>query len=124
MKHAPMGAEAEFPETLQPVDGEASVLSLLLVDDGGKWVAAAGSLLTGSREMASTSWRRWRELQPRRRDRQERQGFDIGPNFYSDPFPGIRIMRTIVEPGTWSTVAADSLRKRDTAKSTVRVAAA
>jgi hypothetical protein len=75
------------------------------VEERGSWTVAAGSLLTGSREMASTSWRRWRELQPRPRAPRERQGFDPGPNFYADPFPGIRILRQVVSPGHWASVA-------------------
>lgn len=91
---------------LRPAGDEAAVLSLLLVGDSGSWEVAAGSLLTGSREMASTSWRRWRELQPRARQVHLRNGFDAGPNFYADPFPGVRILREVIQPDRWQSLAA------------------
>ncbi|HEY8965622.1 MAG TPA: hypothetical protein VIM58_04210 [Candidatus Methylacidiphilales bacterium] len=89
---------------LKPTEDEAAALSLLLVGGPGSRKVAAGSLLTGSLEMASTSWRRWRELQPRARRGYQRNGFDIGPNFYADPFPGVRILREIVQPERWQSL--------------------
>jgi hypothetical protein len=91
---------------LRPAGDEAAVLSMLLVGGSGSWEVAAGSLLTGSREMASTSWRRWRELQPRARQVHQRNGFDVGPNFYADPFPGMRILREVIQPDRWRSLAA------------------
>lgn len=99
-----MDIDAQISDRLRPADHEAAVLSLLLVADSESWVVAAGSLLTGSTEMASTSWRRWRELQPRARQVHGRHGFDIGPSFYADPFPGVRILRQVVEPADWEAV--------------------
>jgi hypothetical protein len=92
---------------LGPAEDEAAVLSLILVGHTGSWEVAAGSLLTGSREMASTSWRRWRELQPRARAARRRNGFDVGPNFYADPFHGVRILREVIEPDRWQALVAD-----------------
>ena len=47
--------ELYVPDELAPVDGEAAVLSMLVVGDGSEWRVVAGSLLTVPVAVASTS---------------------------------------------------------------------
>jgi hypothetical protein len=102
-----LGEKLKNLDLLAPKTGEAAVLSALLVRDDDQWIVAFGSLLSVPREAASTSWRRWRELQPATRGRDlDRGGFDLGPNFYSDPFDGLRVLRRVVEPCDWGLIAS------------------
>jgi hypothetical protein len=55
--------ELYVPHELAPVDGEAAVLSMLVVRDGSEWRVVAGSLLTVPVAVASTSTRRWGQIQ-------------------------------------------------------------
>ena len=89
---------------LGPLDGEAAVLSSVAVADGGAWTVLCGSLLTVPRGVAFTSWPRWSQLQPQWTAPPTEGGFDLGPTFWAEPFAGVRILRSVIEPGRWPDV--------------------
>ena len=90
-----------IPARFGPEDGEAAVLSVLAVKHKEEWLVAAGSLLTVPAEAATSSWIRWGLRQPSLRDPRVAEGFDLGPVFAAEPFPGIRVSRQVVWPGRW-----------------------
>lgn len=90
------------PARLAPAAGEAGVCSLLLAKTGKTWQLASGSLLTTPVAVARTSWKRWREIQPpTSRPRREPEGFDLGPIFDAEPFPGVRAVRAVLDTAAW-----------------------
>jgi hypothetical protein len=95
-------AVLNVPDELAPTKGEAAVLSMLAVREGSAWVLAAGSLLTVPANLAGMSWKRWGELQPHAPALLDHQaGFDLGPIFCAEPFPGVRAVRAIIDPADW-----------------------
>lgn len=95
-----------IPETLAPRAEEAAVLSLLAIRDSDSWVVVCGSLLTGTATMASMSWRQWQERQPRTRGQLEDRAFDLSPDFYAEPFPGVRTLRSTMNAESWRDLVA------------------
>lgn len=92
-------AHSHVPDGLLARQGELGVLSALLVEESGVWSVTSGSLLALDPGWARTSWKRWGELQPSTRGlRYDSGGFDLGPVFAVEPFPGLRAMRQMVEP--------------------------
>jgi hypothetical protein len=91
----------DVPNEIAPAEGEAAVLSMLAVRDGSSWAATSGSLLTVPTGVALTSWKRWGELQPEYAGMWKSGGFDFGPIFCAEPFPGVRIVRAVVEAEDW-----------------------
>jgi hypothetical protein len=89
-----------------PREGECGVLSLVALLDGSEWVLASGSLLTVERAVALTSWARWADMQPTGWPRLLPEGFDLGPQFVVDPFPGVRLVRQVIERVDWPAVVA------------------
>ena len=90
------------PEWLAPAADELAVLSLIAVravDD--HWAVATGSLLSVPREVALISWRAWRARQPRTRGGPPPTGFDLGPIFDVQPFPGLRAIRRVLGRAEW-----------------------
>ena len=95
------------PDELAPRDGEAAVLSMVAVRDSRSWAVASGSMLTVPIGVALTSWKRWGELQPEHADGWKAGGFDLGPIFCAEPFPDVRIIRSIVEAKDWPGMLSD-----------------
>jgi len=95
------------PALLRPTAGEGCVWSAIAFEDGGDWHVAAASLLNVPLQLASTSWMTWERLQPpTARPAYDRGGFDLGPLFDAEPFPGVRIMRWPVAAAEWSQLVA------------------
>jgi hypothetical protein len=110
------------PDELGPGDGEAAVLSMLAVRDGIEWRVVAGSLLTAPVEVALTSTRRWGQIQPETSRLED--GIDFGPIFCAEPFPGVRIARSIIDMADWrptvDALAEGSVLSRN-CSSTIRI---
>ena len=100
----PAQAGLHVPAELEPGEEEAAVLSALAVRRNSSWVLVAGSLLTVPVSVARTSWKRWRELQPEFTPLESESKLDLGPIFSAEPFPGVRIVRAVVDPGDWQRV--------------------
>jgi hypothetical protein len=94
------------PVSLSPTASELAVVSLLAVHHEDHWAVVSGSLLSVPREMALISWQAWRARQPRTRNGPARTGFELGPLFEVEPFPGVRAIRTVVGPDGWREVVA------------------
>jgi hypothetical protein len=89
---------------LRPQGKEAAVLSMLAVVHGEDRIAIAGSLLTLPTPVAELSWPQWAQLQPRTREHQgTRDTPDLGASFSEEPFPGLLIVRALIEAEEWST---------------------
>lgn len=87
---------------LAPGVGEAAVLSILAVAADGRWRVVAGSLLTCPYSLATTSWRRWHQVQPRTRPHSSLDdGPDFGPVFCIEPSPGVRAARATIARDDW-----------------------
>lgn len=95
---------------LAPVEGESAVVSAVLVGAAFSSVVVCGSLLAVRTEIASMSWRRWRESQPDFVRTAIDSGFDLGPVFSAEPFPGVRIVRRIIDGHRWRDVVDDLSR--------------
>ena len=105
---APDTTLLHIPPTFLPSHDEAAVLSIVAVRANAAWELAVGSLLSVPLSVARMSWGRWNELQPpTRRPAYDGGGFDFGPIFSVDPFPGVRVVRTIVAREDWLGVAED-----------------
>jgi hypothetical protein len=89
------------PDELAPADGEAAVLSMLVVREDASWVLVAGSLLTVPIDVAFMSWKRWGELQPEVSSQDHGGGLDLGPTFCAEPFDGVRAVRAIIGGAEW-----------------------
>ncbi len=90
-------AEAFLGASLAMSAGDAAVLSVLCVREAGEWTVIGGSFLSMPSTWAYTSWARWHEFQPSVNPYLDpNKGFDLGPNFDTQPFVGLRIARTIV----------------------------
>jgi hypothetical protein len=89
------------PGKLAPAAAELAVLSLLAIYADGHWAVVSGSLLSLPREVALISWQAWGMRQPQTRNGPSPSGFDLGPVFEVEPFPGIRAIRTVLEPDRW-----------------------
>lgn len=74
---------------------------------GGLWHLAAASLLTVPTEVATTSWRRWRQQRPSNRGSRHEELLDPGPRFVIEPTPGIRAIRLPIAESAWEAVLAD-----------------
>ncbi len=95
-------ASLHIPDELAPAEGEAAVLSMVMVRDSASWALASGSLLTVPVDVAWMSWQRWRERQPHARAPMEHEGrLDLGPIFCAEPFADVRAVRAIVDPEGW-----------------------
>jgi hypothetical protein len=95
---------------LAPGPKENAVLSLVAVHDDASWAAVCGSLLTVPTAVGLTSWRRWREIQPRAGHGYGPGGFDLGPVFWVEPFSGVRVMRLVVACDQWPAAIAGMRR--------------
>jgi hypothetical protein len=93
------------PEELTPAIGEAAVLSVLAVRrDDRSLQLVSGSLLIVPSDVAGASWRRWTARQPLTHPQRVPTGFDLGPGFLAEPFPGIVAARRAIPPAEWSRV--------------------
>lgn len=87
---------------LGPSDGETGVLSLLAARDGESWAGVCGSLLTVPSELGEIGWPAWAERQPATRAHSRPEGRpDLGASFNEEPFPGLRILRTVIAAAEW-----------------------
>lgn len=87
---------------LEPEAGEAAVLSLLAIRDGNRWAVVSGSLLSVPDEVAQMGWVDWANRQPLTRGpRDISPSPDFGASFSEDPFPDIRLLRTVVGSNDW-----------------------
>jgi hypothetical protein len=94
-----------IPAELAPNDGETAVLSVLAVQVEAGWAIAAGSLLTVPTEVGGMSWRQWHDVQPTTPARMDHDGdLDPGPEFWVEPFPGIRAIRAVLDAAGWQEV--------------------
>jgi hypothetical protein len=91
----------EIPSEIAPEAGEAAVVSMLAVRRSPSWAVASGSMLTVPVGVALTSWKRWSELQPEHAGGRDADGFDLGPIFCAEPFPNVRIVRTVIQAKDW-----------------------
>jgi hypothetical protein len=89
-------------DQLAPGSGEAAVLSLLAARDGAAWFAVSGSLLSLPVVVAEMSWPVWSEKQPATRGRHSANDHDLGAEFDEEPFPGLRIVRALIEREEWT----------------------
>jgi hypothetical protein len=99
-------SQVHVPAVFRPGDDEAAVLSAVAFRDGEEWVIASGSLVTTPTSVAYTSWRRWSELQPRAWTERAEKGFDLGPIFEVEPFPGVLIARQVLSAENWDEAIA------------------
>lgn len=106
---SPNRAMSRIPSEFAPCKGEAAVLSILAVTSNGQKMIRAGSFLTLPVNAAETSWKEWGELQPATRGpNTARNEPDLGPSFSEEPFPGIHVHRSVIEPADWQ-VMVDQL---------------
>lgn len=94
------------PTSITPRVDEAAILSVLAARADGEKLLVAGSLLTVPVTQAATTWRRWMQSQPLPPIRRGLQptGFDLGPSFEIEPFPGVLGARRMVQRGEWQSV--------------------
>jgi hypothetical protein len=92
------------PEEMGPRDGEAAVLSGVLVRDGSGSLLVSGSLLTVPKDVAAMSQREWREVQPHAKARMDHVGgIEPGATFCEEPFEGVCAVREILGSAEWQT---------------------
>jgi hypothetical protein len=90
------------PDEIRPGDGEAAVLSGVLVRDESGWVLVSGSLLTVPNDVAAMSQREWREVQPHATTRMDHVGgIEPGATFCVEPFDGVYAIREILDSAEW-----------------------
>lgn len=99
-------SQAYVPAVFRPGDDEAAVLSAVAFRCGEDWITASGSLLSTPTSVAYTSWRRWSTLQPRAWAELAEKGFDLGPVFVVEPFPGVLIVRQVLFNDEWDETIA------------------
>lgn len=97
--------DGPFGTWLAPRETERAVLSVLATLAGGAWGIVSGSLLTMPAGWALRSWPMWRRAQPRA-SAPDHEGFDLGPSFDVQPFPGLRAVRSVVPSDDWHTLIA------------------
>lgn len=92
---------------------DAAVLSVLCIRDARGWTVVGGSLLSMPLRWAYTSWARWGELQPSIDHYHDpNRGFDLGPNFDTQPFDDIRIVRSVLDKPACAGILHDIARGR------------
>lgn len=98
------------PAELGPNGEELAVLSLLSVRGGGGWRVVSGSLLTMPAAWGYRSWPMWSALQPKISGYTDPYpGFDLGPCFDAEVFPGVRVSRHLIESSAWHTLVCQVL---------------